>query len=714
MTRRSPEKNRKNFERHPRAYPFTAIVGQDEMKLALLLNVISPAVGGLLITGHRGTGKSTAVRSLAELLPPIETVEGCLYNCDPRDERSLCDDCRSNLAGDGKLRVVKKPVPVVELPLGATEDRVCGTIDFERALREGARTFEPGLLARANRGFLYIDEVNLLEDHLVDLLLDVAATGRNRVEREGISVEHPARFVLVGSANPEEGELRPQLLDRFGLCVEIKTVLDAESRVLIIERREAFESDPELLLASAKRGQDALRRKLSRASSAMQKVETPRELLLLIAELCSRLGVDGHRGDITIARASRALAALEGRGRATAEDARRVAALALRHRLRRDPFERGDGAQRIEREAEDVFGKGTGDAPDGDGGGSVQGARGGGSKEESSGGNESSSSTSRGARAGSKGDVRDVAGEGDGEPQASAAPTVDTFMEDEALGERVGPARMASGNGRGGRGRGGLKRSSESARGRYAGATELKTASARPALDATLRAAARARSRDSQISSSETFVVAPSDLRYKRFRRPSGTLYIFAIDASGSMALNRIGQAKGALSHLLRRSYQRRDRIALLSFRGRGAELHLAPCNSPARASALLDSIPVGGATPLAAALARALEVTRRTDPLKERVRLVVFTDGRANVPLKSTAEVSGATLRLTIEDEINAIGASLKSAGVETVVVDTRRPYTCDEDGKGLAVSLGGLYLRLPARPGEAALEEGFRRLTQ
>src|SRR4051812_30345909 len=246
-------------------YPFAGIVGQSEMKLALLLNVIDPSIGGVLIMGHRGTGKSTAVRALADLLPQMTRARDCFYGCDPFDEENLCDVCFARLSSNGKLLGERGRVPVVELPLGATEDRVCGTINIERALKEGVKSFEPGLLARSHRGFLYIDEVNLLEDHLVDLLLDVAVTGRNIVEREGVSIEHPARFVLVGSGNPEEGELRPQLLDRFGLQVEVKTVTDLDERVMIVERREAFERDPEGFCSLMRRGQESLRRKLAGA-----------------------------------------------------------------------------------------------------------------------------------------------------------------------------------------------------------------------------------------------------------------------------------------------------------------------------------------------------------------------------------------------------------------------------------------------------------------
>jgi magnesium chelatase subunit I len=336
-------------------YPFTAIVGQDEMKLALLLSVIDPNIGGVIIMGHRGTAKSTAVRALADLLPPITRVKGCLYGCDPSRKTEVCDDCAARLSQGKALAREKGPVSVVELPLGATEDRVCGTLDIERALVEGVKAFEPGLLARANRGFLYIDEVNLLEDHLVDVLLDAAASGRNVVEREGISVTHPARFVLVGSGNPEEGDLRPQLLDRFGLFTQITTITDLDQRVEIVERRERFERDPQTFKAETAAEQDRLRRRLVRAKKLLPRVKIDRAVLRRVAELCMQLRIDGHRGELTIARSTRALAAFEGRATVGAGDVKQVALMSLRHRLRRDPLERIDSGIRIEQAIETVF-----------------------------------------------------------------------------------------------------------------------------------------------------------------------------------------------------------------------------------------------------------------------------------------------------------------------------------------------------------------------
>lgn len=336
-------------------YPFAAIVGQDEMKLALLLAVIDPTLGGVIIMGHRGTGKSTAVRALADLLPPVRKVKGCIYGCDPKRASELCDDCAARLARDGKLVSQPASVPVVDLPLGATEDRVCGTLDIERALLEGVKAFEPGLLARANRGFLYIDEVNLLDDHLVDVLLDAAASGLNIVEREGISISHPSRFVLVGSGNPEEGELRPQLLDRFGLFTRIETITDLDQRVDIVERRDQFERDPASFLRRWESEQDAVRGKITRAKKLHSRVSIDRGLLIRVAELCLKLKVDGHRGELTIARASRALAALEGRASVTDQDVKSVATMSLRHRLRRDPMERIGSGARIEQAVGELF-----------------------------------------------------------------------------------------------------------------------------------------------------------------------------------------------------------------------------------------------------------------------------------------------------------------------------------------------------------------------
>src|SRR5215471_18047846 len=332
----------------PAPYPFTAIVGQEEMKLGLILTVIDPHIEGVLIMGHRGTGKSTAVRALADLLPPLKKVRGCAYGCDPGEVDGSCEHCAGVRRRGGRLPVEDARVPVVELPLGATEDRICGSLDIEKALNAGIKAFEPGLLARAHRGFLYIDEVNLLEDHLVDLLLDVSASGRNYVEREGISLSHPARFVLVGSGNPEEGEVRPQLLDRFGFYVCVETVNELDARAEIMRRSERFERDPVAFHREAVAEQTRLRRRIVRARRLLSRVSVAPELISRIAGLCMQLNIVGHRGELTVLRAAKALAAFEGRNQVTDADVRRVAMMSLRHRLRRDLHGEMDFGVRIQ------------------------------------------------------------------------------------------------------------------------------------------------------------------------------------------------------------------------------------------------------------------------------------------------------------------------------------------------------------------------------
>ncbi len=333
-------------------FPFTAIVGQDKLKLSLLLCVIDPTIGGVMVMGHRGTGKSTAVRSLAALLPPMQRVSDCPYNCDPQNRSPYCPHCALHYPEEAPTALV--PVPVIDLPLGATEDRVVGSLDVERALIDGVQTFSPGLLANANRGFLYIDEVNLLEDHLVDLLLDVAASGVNIVEREGISVRHPARFVLVGSGNPEEGDLRPQLLDRFGLYARIETITDIEQRVEIIRRRRAYDTDPAAFADAWAGEQERLAEQLSAAQANLPHIDLTDEAILTAAQLCATLEIDGHRGELTLCRAGVALAALEDRTAATAQDVIQVAVLALQHRLRKDPLDNTGDNARVQRAITDL------------------------------------------------------------------------------------------------------------------------------------------------------------------------------------------------------------------------------------------------------------------------------------------------------------------------------------------------------------------------
>jgi len=336
-------------------FPFTAIIGQEEMKLALILNVIDPRIGGVMIMGDRGTGKSTTIRAVADLLPAIQVAADDPFNSSTTDFELMSETVKTAIANNETPAVDYKKVPMVDLPLGATEDRVCGTIDIEKALTEGVKAFEPGLLAKANRGILYVDEVNLLDDHLVDILLDSAASGWNTVEREGISIKHPARFVLVGSGNPEEGELRPQLLDRFGMHAEIRTVRDPETRVRVVEERSSFDQNPEECLAANAEQLDVLKKQITDAQELLPKVDISYEFRVKISSVCGSLDVDGLRGDIVTNRAAKAHAALEGRSEVTLDDIEKIITLCLRHRLRKDPLESIDSGDKVSGVFEEVF-----------------------------------------------------------------------------------------------------------------------------------------------------------------------------------------------------------------------------------------------------------------------------------------------------------------------------------------------------------------------
>ncbi len=668
-------------------YPFTSIVGQEEMKLALLLNVIDPLIGGVLIMGHRGTGKSTAVRALADLLPTIWRVCGCLFACDPADEESLCDDCYAQLQAAGKLARERSRVPVVDLPLGATEDRVCGTINIEQALKSGVKAFDPGLLARANRGFLYVDEVNLLEDHLVDLLLDVAVTGRNAVEREGISLEHPARFVLVGSGNPEEGELRPQLLDRFGLYAEVVTVEDLEERVRIVELREEFERDPASFRAKVEAEQQALRRKLSRAQKLLPQVTLSKELLRGIASLCLQLRIDGHRGELTLARAARALAAFEGRRKASEEDVRRVASLSLRHRLRREPLEPTGGGARIEQVLEKSFSQAEAH-----------------NKPEHQAAPSDSELKSSDNRAGQSNGQHENGMPPQGKyPERPSPMPLDAHLPAEALKQNSAPSPTSQTRKQSSRQQRDTKhQSTSSTRGRYTRAVIQQSEGAKIALDATLRAAALNQHQANGAHTiartrSTPFVLKSDSLRFKKFKRKAGTLFILAIDTSGSMALNRIERAKGALVWLLNKSYIRRDRVALVSFRGQNAEELLPPSQSMSRAHRLIDEMPMGGPTPLASALACAHGIARRaTRQGTERIALLLFTDGRPNVTLRAGETTGKASGKRGLMNELHYLGAALMEADVKITLIDTQNRFTSGGEAQRLAEHLGASYVYL------------------
>jgi magnesium chelatase subunit D len=656
-----------------KTYPFTAIVGQEEMKLALLLNVVDPLIGGVLIMGHRGTGKSTAVRALADLLPQIVAATACPYNCDPQDKRNLCDECLKKVASGVQLDSKQLHVPVVELPLGATEDRVCGTIDIERALTAGRKVFDPGLLARANRGFLYIDEVNLLEDHLVDLLLDVAVTGINKVEREGVSVEHPASFVLIGSGNPEEGELRPQLLDRFGLHAEVTTENYLKNRVDIVERREGYDRDREAFCESFAADQEQLRKRITRARANLAKISVERSLLEKIAQLCADLKVDGHRGELTIMRAARALAAFEGRRAVANEHVKRVSAMALRHRLRRDALDETATSEQIQQAMEEVFpdsapsqsskGEGSGETQNLDRPGKVN--------KEAPRQRRSASGSS------SQPNTADVLS-----PPGVEKKSGEVRLEEHLrTTDRADKARSQS------RRTSGARAALAQKRGRYARAVTFKNPGARIAIDATLRASAR----EGQLAP-----VNLEALRYKLLKHKQGTLFVFAIDASGSMAANRIARAKSTILKLLRKSYLNRDSVAIVSFHGTTANVDLPPSRSILRARRVLDSLRMGGSTPLGLGLVTTIELLELVgNKFGERV-VLLFTDGHSNVPLRRGGLNLRAFRQIKIESEIRELTVALNRTRARVVVVDTQREFESSADTRRLAQILNARFVKV------------------
>jgi magnesium chelatase subunit D len=663
------------------AYPFTAIVGQEEMKLALILNLVDPLIGGVLIMGHRGTGKSTAVRALAALLPPIEVVAGCPFNCDPANP---CSNCVTN----EERRSQSVPVPVVELPLGATEDRVCGTIDIERALASGRKVFDPGLLARANRGFLYIDEVNLLDDHLVDLLLDVAATGRNRVEREGISVEHPASFVLIGSGNPEEGDLRPQLLDRFGLHTEVVTENYLKNRVDIVVRRDAYDRDAAGFCTSYAPHQQQLVKRISRARRNLRNIDVPRAILEKIAQLCADLKVDGHRGELTIMRAARALAAFEGRKSVNSEDVKRVSAMSLRHRMRRDALDETATREQIDQAVEEVFPQSTtapqsnrqrekdfedqnDDQEDRKDTGDIEPAF--------SPPNPTPSTSRNGARPNKK--------------DAPSPPAVENRSRESRLEDQLQPKDRRKSRTKTRRSAG-AKAALQQLRGRYMRSVEFKNAGARVAVDATLRAmVAHARPRK---SSAPLTPVSSNALRYKLLKDKQGTLFIFAIDASGSMAANRIARAKSTILKLLRKSYLNRDSVAIVSFHGMTASLDLPPSRSILRARRVLDSLRMGGSTPLGAGLVTTIELINLVSDKFGETVVLLFTDGRSNVPLRRKGVNVRALRHLKIEAELRELNMALRKTRARVIVVDTQKEFESSEETRRLAEILQAQFVKL------------------
>jgi len=636
-------------------YPFSSIVGQEQMKLALILNAIDPGIGGVLIRGERGTAKSTAVRGLAALLPEIRVVTGCPYSCSPEYPAGLCEKCKDN--GTEPPASVSRKVKVVDLPLNATEDMVLGGIDFGFAVKSGHRRFHPGLLAEANRGFLYIDEVNLLDDHIVDVILDASGSGENIVEREGISFWHPARFILVGTMNPEEGDLRPQFLDRFGLCVQVTGETDTEGRIELMERREAFDNNPEAFLKRFEKQEKNLTDQIVRSQELLTGIRLTEKIRTFVTELCLENNVAGHRADIIIERTARALAALEGRTEVNVDDVNRAASLALPHRHRDampppppPPPEKSEDDSREKDENKE-------EQPDQDRPGE---------KEDQAPAQKDQSAKE--IEEPYSGELK----EEEPEQKGDAKSTREQIFE---IGEtfkvrKIAPAKdrvLRRGSGRRSRTRTAQKQ------GRYV-KSALSKGRGDIALDATLRAAAPYQMRrrlDAGVHDNMTLFVKEEDIREKVREKRVGNFILFLVDASGSMGVKaRMVASKGAVLSLLLDAYQKRDRVAMVTFRRGEATVNLPPTTSIELAAKLLGELPVGGRTPLSAGLIKGFDQVRihlLKDP-GARPIFIIITDGKANEAIgegKPVDEALSFAQKMGLEDRVKYIVVDTEQLGI-------------------------------------------------
>jgi len=574
-------------------YPFTAIVGQEDMKLGLILNAIDTTIGGVLVRGEKGTAKSTAVRALSSLLPEIEVVAGCPFNCDPDNLREMCRTCQQRVEQGEALPRRHKKMSVVELPVSATEDGVVGSLDIQKALKEGIRALHPGVLAEANRNILYIDEVNLLDDHVANVLLDAAAMGVNVIEREGVSLRHPARFILVGTMNPEEGELRPQLLDRFGLCVEVKGLEDKEDRAEVVRRREDFDKEPWTFAAKHEAAQEDLRQRLVRARQKLVNISISPQRLDSIAEVCANLRIETLRADIVATKSAKALAALDGRTEVDDQNILKAMELALPHRLRKKPFEKVVSKQEILRTVEHMV-------------------------------------------------------EGDDGKSLSEK----TFKVDSSLKLAELARSIEKGKGTPGRD----YPATNSTKGKYVSAKPLRD-STDIAIDATLRKAA--------IDTSAGRLEIHSEHLMQKIRLgKTGVLYVFCLDSSSSMgAQARMELAKGAVYWLLQQAYQRRDKVALIAFRGSEAELILPPTSSVETAQEKLKELPTGGKTPLSQGIVECLKLIEKQRSKNSSAQIVLISDGRGNLPIKGS-----------LREDLLWLGEETKGKGIRVVVINTGR----------------------------------------
>ncbi len=658
-------------------FPFTAIVGQTTMKRALIMNAINTRIGGVLIRGKKGTAKSTAVRSLAALLPEVSVLRGCPYSCPPENSQGLCQVCHPHPEGEGISRedapAVTRQVRIVDLPVGATEDRLVGSLDIEQAIRSGSRSFEPGLIAATHRGILYVDEVNLLNDHLVDVLLDAAAMGRNYVEREGISVSHAAEFILVGTMNPEEGDLRPQLLDRFGLAVEVDSAFTAEERQEVVRRRIAYESDPFGFMDDWQNAEAAERERILRSQQLLSKVTVPDDILELITGICHEYQVDGLRADIVMYKTASTIAAYEGREEVLAEDVREAAEMALLHRQRRQPFQQPHlVTEQLDQMMDEFQNRPQNREPQ-----------------------DQDNSQPEEQEDGDP-DSPEPEDQQPPEPPGESGPQDQYFEVGNPFSVRSLQVKPPDNRARPTSGRR-ARTVSGSPSGRYIGAAIPQEKATDLALDATLRAAAphqQQRRRphadplpegEGTVDEAPAFLIEPWDVREKVRETKTGSLILFVVDASGSMgAQRRMVAVKGAILSLLLDAYQRRDRVGLIAFRGTSAQVLLPPTSSVDLAHTLLREMPTGGRTPLSRGLLLAMEVIEAEKQKDRNVLplLVVLSDGRANVAMGSAdpagpanAGPSEGRASLPIA-EARAVAAAIREQKVSSVVIDTETDF--------------------------------------
>jgi len=647
--------------------PFTAVVGQEPMKRALLLNAIDPAIGGVLLRGDRGTAKSSAVRAVARLLPDYDAVEGCLYRCDPALPSRYCDDCRVR-AKDGPLPVVRLPMRIVELPINASEDRLVGSIDIEAAVRSGTRRFQPGILAEANRNLLYVDEVNLLDDHLVDVLLDAAAMGVNVVEREGMSVIHPAHFMLVGTMNPEEGELRPQLLDRFGLCVEVETPTDIDQRMEVIDLERRLEMDARRVQASYAGQEAEMRKRLTSASADLDAVRIPDAIRTLIARLCLDGSVAGHRADLVVARTARAICALRWATAVELSDVLEALELALPHRRREIATDKQAQVQQLATRAAEQLAQIQATTPMQ----TTQAVDGEAAQQEGAAGSETNDGwTTSETR-------ESPTNELNGEPDVVIQ--LKTFNVKKLDLPRERQSRRAAGKR--------TSTKSKTKRGRYVRSSQAEKVTD-VAFDATMRAAAphQLKRRLSAPEAGNQLQLETHDLRQKVRERKTGNLIVFVVDASASMdAEQRMLATKGAILSLLRHAYVRRDKVALVAFSGRNARIVLRPTSSVDLAERRLERLTIGGTTPLTHGLMTALKLikTERLRDPQVYPLLVLISDGRGNISLFGEEPLL----------EAQRTAGQIKQDGIRAMVIDSTRDFS-NQPGypRNRVTSLYGAY---------------------